>query len=583
MNYELNAITHEEKGLESFKKLLPLIAEQKREVLFASIAILVNSGLNLLAPYLMGVAIDRYVATGNFHGVLVIGGIIFAVYVIALVAQYLQTRLMGAAGQAVLFDLRGKVFDKLSELPVAFFNQNKAGDLISRVNNDTDKLNQFFSRGLMQFIGSIFLIIGSGIFIVAINWKLGLAALIPAAILVTFTQLISPWVKRKTAASLKSYGGLSAEVAESLDNFKVIVAFNRRDYFRERFDKANEENYTKAVTSGIVSNIFFTPVYTFAANVAQLTVLGFGIALVASGDFTVGLLISYFVYLARFYDPLRQIAMVWAEFQTALAGWDRISDILNLNSNLSILPAGEISGSALLEFNNVHFGYVPGTDVLHAINLRLEPGKTYALVGPTGGGKTTTASLMARLYDPTQGEIRLSGRDIRSYSDMERTRKIGFILQEPFLFGGTLTQNIVYGNDMYGAATTEEVKNVLETKNLVHLLDRFPEGLETVIGLGNDALSLGQKQLVAFMRAVLRAPELLILDEATANIDTVTEQILEEILEKLPAHTTKVIIAHRLNTIANADVIYFVNGGSVKEAGSMKDAVEMLMHGKRQS
>lgn len=584
MNYELNAIKHEEKGIQSFKKLWPIVAEQKRLVAWASIAIFINSAFNLLAPYLMGIAIDRYISTGNFRGLLGIGGILLGIYVVALVAQYLQTRWMGAAGQEVLFSLRTKIFAKLSELPVAFFNQNKAGDLISRVNNDTDKLNQFFSRGLMQFIGSIFFIIGSAIFIIAINPKLGLIALAPAAVLIVFTKLISPWIKSKTAASLKSYGGLSAEVQESLENFKIVVAFNRRDYFRDRFQKANTENYSRALVSGIVSTIFFTPVYTFASNIAQLLVLAYGITLISQGLFTVGLLVSFFVYLSRFYDPLRQIALVWAEFQTALAGWDRISDILGMQNTLTQTESSAtLPNPALLEFKNVHFGYVPEKEVLHNISLRLEPAKTYALVGPTGGGKTTTASLMARLYDPTKGEILLSGHDIRSYSEEVRAQKIGFILQEPFLFSGTLSENLIYGNEKYGNMDETGLQKLIAEKNLLNLLERFPEGLATEIGKGNDALSLGQKQLIAFMRAVLREPELLILDEATANIDTVTEQILEDILTKLPVSTTKVIIAHRLHTIANADEIFFVNGGEVTLAGSMEHAVELLLHGKRKS
>ncbi|HEV8666706.1 MAG TPA: ATP-binding cassette domain-containing protein, partial [Candidatus Paceibacterota bacterium] len=204
-------------------------------------------------------------------------------------------------------------------------------------------------------------------------------------------------------------------------------------------------------------------------------------------------------------------------------------------------------------------------------------------VGPTGGGKTTTASLMARLFDPTDGVVTLNGRDIRSYTAESRAQKIGFILQEPFLFTGTIGANIIYGNDKYQNYTNEQLLTVLEKQGHTKLLQRFEQGLETPITSSSDAISLGQKQLIAFMRAVLREPELLILDEATANIDTVTEQMLEEILEKLPKETTRVIIAHRLNTIENADEIFFVNGGEITPAGDMEHAVEMLLHQKRGS
>jgi ATP-binding cassette subfamily B protein len=269
--------------------------------------------------------------------------------------------------------------------------------------------------------------------------------------------------------------------------------------------------------------------------------------------------------------------------QLALASLDRIGEVLMLESNLPVLPEGEKKGNALLAFDRVSFAYPGAKNVLTDVSLSLEKGKTYALVGPTGGGKTTTASLMARLYDPTAGTIYLEGCDIRTYTDHERAKKIGFILQEPFLFSGTVRDNIVYGNDALVGCTDEELMAHLHATNLHGLMERFSEGLGTRTSATSDALSLGQKQLIGFMRAVLRAPDLLILDEATANIDTVTEELLEEILEQLPKTTTKVIIAHRLNTIQSADDIFFINGGTVTEAGSMEHAVEMLLHGKRAS
>jgi ATP-binding cassette subfamily B protein len=213
----------------------------------------------------------------------------------------------------------------------------------------------------------------------------------------------------------------------------------------------------------------------------------------------------------------------------------------------------------------------------------MEKGRTYALVGPTGGGKTTTASLLARLFDPTEGVVLLDGRDIRTFTAQERTQKIGFILQDPILFTGSVRDNILYGNETYKDYSNEELTTVLRDSGLEALLARFDEGLETKVVLGGDGISLGQKQLIAFIRAVLRNPELLILDEATANIDTVTEKMLEDILRKLPASTTRVIIAHRLNTIENADEIFFVNGGEILRAGSLEQAVDLLLQGKRVS
>jgi len=586
MNYDLNKFSEQQEKtstLGALKRLLVLIAHEKRNLWLALIAILINSGVNLGGPLLIGKAIDKYVLKGNYHGVLVYSAILLGMYLCGLIASYLQTKMMGGVGQRMLYTLRNAIFNKLQQLPVAFFNQNKAGDLISRVNNDTDKINTFFSQSLMQFVGSIAIMTGAGILLLCINLKLGAATLIPAALAWIFTRIFSPWVKKKNAANLKSTGGMSAEIQQSLNNFKVIIAFNRRDYFRKRFDEANKDNYKTSIKAGIANNIFL-PVYSLFAGAAQLIVLAYGIYLISIGDFSIGSLVVYLTYANSFYNPLRQLASLWASFQTAMAGWDRISQILSLDTNLVTVEgiASEPSTS-LLEFRNVHFAYPGGNEILHNINFQLERGKTYALVGPTGGGKTTTASLIARLYDPTSGTILLDGRDIRAYQPEERTQKIGFILQEPFLFTGTVKENILYGNELYRDYTSEQFKEVIAGASLGNLLMLFENGLETSVISGSDNISLGQKQLIAFMRAVLRNPDILILDEATANIDTITEKLLGEILDKLPKETTRVIIAHRLNTIENADEIFFVNSGEVSRAGSLDDAMDMLLNDKRVS
>ncbi len=585
MNYDLNKLSEEQQKTSTIKalgKLLTLISHERGNLALAIGAITLNTTVNLVGPYLIGHAIDRYVVTKQFHGLLVFGGILLAMYLLGLATAYQQTKLMGGVGQRLLFTLRNAIFNKLQQLPVAFFNQNKAGDLISRVNNDTDKLNQFFSQSLMQFIGSIFTMLGAGIFLLVINIKLGAAALAPAMIILIFTLLLSPWVKAANARNLKSTGALSAEIQESLNNFKVVIAFNRRDYFRQRFQIANLENYRTAIRAGLANNIFL-PTYSFFSNVAQLVVLTYGIYLISIGEFSIGLLVSYIAYAVNFYNPLRQLAALWTSFQVAMAGWDRVSQILALETDLvPVAATAPETNGALLEFRDVRFGY-DSREILHQVNFKLERGKTYALIGPTGGGKTTTASLIARLYDPREGTVLLDGRDIRTYTPEERSRKIGFILQEPFLFSGTIRENILYGNEHLSDYSYEQLEQVIRSANLGEILALFEDGLETKVSATGDSTSLGQKQLIAFMRAVLRSPELLILDEATANIDTVTEKLLGDILKQLPDSTTQVIIAHRLNTIENADEIFFVNSGEVNRAGSLSDAMGMLLKGNRAS
>jgi len=564
------------------KRFVPLIIPERGYLAVAVAAMLVSSGATLVGPVIIGRAVDTYVRLKDSNGLLLSSVLLLVVYIIGVVASYIQIRTMGGVGRRVLFSLRNELFAKLQDLPLAFFTENKAGDLISRVNNDTDKLNQFVAQALMQFVSSLFLMTGVAVFVLSLNLRLGIAALLPAIGVFAVTKATGTWVKRKNMRSMQTLGGLSAEVQESLHNFKVIVAFNRLDYFQRKFKAANDTNYTASVSAGFANNVFM-PMYGFAHHLAMLLVVAYGIILIGAMETTPGLLIGFLLYVNNFYGPMRQLAVVWSSFQLALAALDRISEVFALESDMPVLATRLPESTSVLEFRKVHFQYPGGREVLHDITLELEKGNVYALVGPTGGGKTTTASLMARLYDPTAGSIFLDGRDIRSVPPAERARKIGVIPQEPFLFTGTVRDNIVYGNEDYASCSTEQFAAVLEKSNLSSLLSRFSEGLETKVVSSGGSISLGQKQLIAFMRAALRSPELLILDEATANIDTVTEQLLEEILAKLPPQTTKVIIAHRLNTIDKVDQIFFVNSGAIALAGSMEHALEMLLHEKRAS
>jgi len=587
MSYNLNKLAAAGKKKNStygsLRHLLGLVSHEKRNLIVASLIIILNAGINLVNPLIVGYAIDHFMVTKDYPGILRYGALLLGFFLVGLVTSYFQTKLMGSISQRMLFTLRNSIFGKLQELPVAFFNENKAGDLISRINNDSEKINSFFSQSLMQFIGSIMTMIGAGIFLLSIHLSLGIAALVPALLILVFTRLISPWLKSRNALALQATGGMSAEVQESLANFKVIIAFNRRDYFRKRFAAGNQGNYQAALKSGLANNLLM-PVYTFFSGLAQLIVLLFGIYQIGQGEFTVGLLVSYIAYVTYFYNPLRQLAALWASFQVAMAGWDRINAVLGMESDLPLVAEDIRSNEVnLMEFDHVRFGYTESKEILHDVSLELKPGKTYALVGPTGGGKTTVASLMARLYDPNSGKVLLKGRDIRTYAAAERTQKIGFILQDPFLFTGTVRDNLLYGNTEYLNSSDDELETLIKDAKLEKLLAIFDQGLQTQVSNAGDVTSLGQKQLIAFMRAVLRKPDLLILDEATANIDTVTEQLLQEILAGLPVHTTRVVIAHRLNTIENADEIYFVNAGQVVRAGSFDDAVAKLMQETRNS
>lgn len=565
--------------LGAFRKLLPLLEGEGRSLWLASFALLANSALTLVGPWLIGRAVDQYVIPGDYAGLWRSCALLLATFVSALGFGYLQTRVMGGIGQRVLYGLRNRIFAKLQDLPVAFFGQNKAGDLIARISGDAQALNDFFAYQLMSFVGGVIMIAGACAALLALDWRIGLTALLPGVAIVGLSWLLSPWTRRRNRANREALGSLSGEIAESLANFKVVAAFGRQDYFRERFAAVNVTTFDTAMAAGY-ANALFQPIYALAGSAGLLAILGYGIWLSGQGLVTVGVLVAALGYAPRIYDPVRQIGAMWMSLQTALAAWDRIAPLLRMETDMRQLVAAEASGSAHLEFRGVSYRYEDGQEVLRDVSLALEKGKSYALVGPTGGGKTTTASLMARLFDPTEGTVLLDGRDVRSYSDAERTDRIGFILQEPFLFSGSIRDNLVYGNDALAELDAAALAAELERQGLGELMARFEGGLEAPAG---DALSLGQRQLVAFMRAVLRKPEILILDEATANVDTVTEEQLGKVIQRLPAGTTLVTIAHRLNTIEAADQIFFVNGGRVTPAGSLEDAVAMLASGTRTS
>lgn len=562
------------------------ILGENKFIAVALVAIVFNTAATIATPYLIAFAIDHYILQRNLPGLGTILFILLGIYTVGLVMSYLQAYLTGMISQRVLFRLRSAVFTKLQILPLAFFTQNKAGDVMSRINNDTDKINTFLGQGLGRLISNIFTVIGIGIFVFILNAQLATVLVASVVIIVVATKLLSGWSSRLNKKALATLGAFSSEIEENLNNFKVIVAFGRRDYFQTNIGTSNDTNFRTTVT-GVFSGQLFGPIYTAAGNIAQLLVLIFGVTLIASGNLTIGLLVGFISYTQQFYSPLQQIGASLGDIQTAIAAWSRLSDLLTLESELDVIPAtlkdGVNQDGMLLRFDNVEFSYGTGKPVLHGIDLALQHGKTYAIVGPTGGGKSTVAALIARLYDPTAGVISFDGRDLRSYTAEDLAHKIGFILQEPFLFTGSVGENIRYGNTSLNNLSNTQLEDHLKREGLDHLLVRFEDGLDTKVTSGSENISLGQKQLISFVRAMLRHPELLIMDEATANIDTVTERLLSEVVAKLPARTARVIIAHRLNTIESADEIIFINGGRAQPSLSFSEAVHLLDETHKQS
>lgn len=585
MEYQLNNKEDKSSIIKTLKSFNDFIGGEIKAIGAGLFFLLINSIANIIGPKLQGDALDSLLQNRDLNNLLNFVALMAIIYIIGSLASYLQIFITGKLGQRVLFKLRSALFAKLQSLPLSFFNANKAGDLISRINNDTDRVNSFMSEYLVRLLGSVFILVGIAAYMIYLNPKLAGVTLSVTLILFIITQLISPILKRLNRVSLDATGNLSSQIQEGLNAFKVIIAFNRRDYFENKFQEFNEKNYLASVRAGIASQSL-KPIYDLASNAAQLIVVVYGLSMVLNGELSFGILFTFFTYTQRFYDPLRMMAEIWSNVQLGLAAWSRIQDILSLKSNLPILEDNSLTNEDsehIIKFKNVSFGYDSDNLILKDINFDLVKGKTYALVGPTGGGKSTTASLMARLYDPTSGVLEFFGKDIRTFDPQELASRIGFILQEPLLFTASIGDNIRYGNSKLANLSNQELHKRLEELKLENFIDKFEKGLDTEISGNAENISLGQKQIISFIRTILREPEVLILDEATANIDTVTEELLQDIINKLPKQTTKVIIAHRLNTIKKADQIYFVNSGKIHAAKDFASVESLILNQKRSS
>lgn len=561
---------------------LPFIRPEISRMLFTMIVVIINAVANVIAPYLLGRAIDDYITTGDRAGVVQIVIALIIAYLVAALSNYATIISIGRIGQRILYRLRQQLFDKLHSLPIAFFHQNTSGDLISRITNDTNIVNTLFAETLVRLLSNIFTLIGIGVFIVFLHRELGIATISVAVILFVVTRFSNSVLQRVNKKSLDTVGNYSAEVQTQIENMKAIIAFRRRDYFVNTLEIQNNGVLRASKIAGITNGLI-APLYNFAGNIAQVVILLYGLYLISQDALTIGVLISFIAYASKFFEPLRIIASLWGSVQKAIAGWKRIIAVLQLQSSLVVHPDGEQSQSHnsqtenIVSFSDVSFGYEEGSMILHKVHFDIAAGQTVALVGPTGGGKSTLASLMMRLYDTTAGTITFCGRNIHCYSTEELSQKIGFIIQDPIVFSGTVGENIVLGHpDHTENYSADVLQEKIDELGLQSIIDKFQNGLDTRIEPEKSSLSIGQKQLIAFMRAILRKPELLILDEATANIDTVTEQLLEEILAVVSKDITVVIIAHRLNTIESADQIIFVQNGRVHQTMSFDEAVELI-------
>ncbi|CAN5603283.1 ABC transporter ATP-binding protein [soil metagenome] len=556
------------------RRLLGELKPYKNKMAYALVLVILGAASQAGGPALVGITIDRYILQGGDRRMLfVMMGLLFAIYLVGALAQRGQVYQVGSIGQSVLATIRGRIFDRLQHLPLRYFDKRPVGDLMSRVLNDVDTLNQLFSQGIAQLLGSLFSLIGILIAMFVLQWNLALASFLIIPIMLLLTAFFARRARRAFRVTRQTVGDVTANLQEDIVGVREAQAFNRTEANIERFRERNAANRAANVEAVAITSAF-APTIDVLSTLSIALVIGYGGYLVFAGSLTLGVLTAFVLYVQQFFRPIQLISQLYTQLQSALAGAERIYNILDEEPEPPDPPdaaeLGETRGR--ISFEDVTFAYDPGRPVLRDVNFEIEPGQTVALVGPTGAGKTTIASLIPRFYDATEGTVKIDGRNVRELSRKDLRAGIGMVLQEPFLFSGAIAENIGYGKDDPGR---EEIERAAQTVNAHGFITDLPEGYDTVLGEGGGSLSQGQRQLLSFARAILTDPRILILDEATSNIDTRTEAIIQRALSTLLEGRTSVVIAHRLSTVRNANLILTVKDGRIVERGTHTELLEM--------
>ena len=556
--------------VDAIRRLLGYLWPYRRDAAFAIGWLVVASAATAAQPALTGLVIDtalEAVETGQGPGVLAWpGALLLTAAVVGWWSQRAQILLLGTAGQRALFDLREEVFATVQRLSISFFETVESGDLMSRLINDIETVNSFLSQSFRRVLGAGLGLLATLAGMLIVDWRLALATLVIVPIMLGATRLFGAVARRAFRRRQEAIGDVSATLAEELAGIRVAQAFNRTESDRGTFAERNAANRDANITASAVSSAF-PPTLEVISATATAIVAAFG-GWLAMGDLvTVGVVVAFFGYSRSFFNAVSQLSSLYAETQSALAGSERVFGLIDMPTRVADAPdaieLGRVGGR--IELRGVCFAYDTGPQVLHDIDLEVEQGTTLAIVGATGAGKTTLVNLVPRFYDPTCGSVHVDGHDLRSVTMRSLRRNLGIVLQDPFLFAGTIADNIRYGR---AGASDTDVRAAAETARLTELVERLPDGLETVIAERGTTLSTGQRQLIAFARAILADPAILILDEATSSVDTRTEALIQSALRELLAGRTALIIAHRLSTVRDADRIVVIDGGTIAEDGT---------------
>ena len=548
-------------------RLPKYLAPVKGWISLGAAGMIIRTLATLATPYLVGMAID---SIGQDLGGL---GIIVVFYVIMSLltwgGQYLENVYLSYAGNAIIYRMRTDMFDHLHRLSLSFFDTHKVGKLMSRVQNDVSQIQELVTQGILTLITSLLTLVGIAIIMIMLNPRLALITLTVIPFMVIMTVVWQKFARKAFIKVRLAIATVNSQLQEDMSGVRVVQSLSREEENMEQFDQVNRA-HLDANVGAVKLEALMMPMVQIFTGVAFAIVIIFGGFQVLDNAMSIGILMSFLLYVQRFFDPVLELSMQYTELQRAMASGARIFELLDIAPEIQDRPDAielpPVKGE--IDFNHMSFGYEPGKNVLHDINLTVKPGETVAIVGQTGSGKSSLVSLAARFYEVEKGAVTVDGYDVRSVTQQSLRKQIGIVPQDPMLFSGTIEENIKYGRL---DATREQVMEVVKMVGAQHFINRLDKGYDTLVGQRGVNLSAGQRQLICMARAILADPRILILDEATSNVDTNTERIMQKALRKLTKGRTCLTIAHRLSTVTKADRIIVLEQGRIAEEGSHKE------------
>ena len=553
-------------------RLIPYLNPFKLVLILVLVFVLIYTVLGLVGPYLMGVAIDKFIAAKDSAGLAKISILMLIVFALNNLFQAISAWLMSNVSQRALKQLRKDLFSHLQTLPIAFFDSNPAGELMSRLTNDIDAINQAVSQNVVSLLASVLSLVGILIAMFVLDKWLALASVLVVPIMFWFTEFVARYTRRGFRDLQKHLGQLNGVMEEAISGQKVVKAFRRNESAIALFRQHNEEVFRAGVSANSYA-LLLMPLTNVLGNFFVIVLAGLGGWLALQGLVTVGVIATFITYGQNFVQPLRQLANMYNSIQAALAGSERVFEIIDTISEVDDAPNAK---SAMVmkghvQFEHVNFGYRPGMLIIKDMTLDAKAGETFALVGPTGAGKTTIINLLTRFYEINGGSICIDGTDIRDIRKDVLRQQLGLVLQDTFMFSGTVMDNIRYGRL---DATDEECIQAAKMADADHFIRQLPHGYESNLSERASNLSQGQRQLLSIARAILADPAILILDEATSSVDTRTEAHIQKALLRLMEGRTSFVIAHRLSTIRDADQVLVINDGEIVEKGTHEQLLD---------